>query len=293
MDFSKLSGKIYLNNRYVEVKKANIHVLNHSLHFASAVFEGIRVYNSKSLFLKDHIDRLFQSAEIMKLKINQYSNQIIKITETLIKKNKIKNGYIRPIVFRSSHSMSPETENCKTITAIAVWKWGNLFAKSNGIDVNISKYPRLNKKVYPIQAKSSGSYQTSIISRVESKKNNFDDCLMLDLKKNIAETSACNIFWVKNNKVFTSNEHSILNGITRKAVIKICKKNNIKIFKGDYNLRHLLSADSAFVTGTAAEIQPIRKLLTKKFNVNCKVIKKLEYEYSKLKLDCPDAVKKI
>ena len=293
MDFSKLSGKIYLNNRYVEVKKANIHVLNHSLHFASAVFEGIRVYNSKSLFLKDHIDRLFQSAEIMKLKINQSSNQIIKITETLIKKNKIKNGYIRPIVFRSSHSMSPETENCKTITAIAVWKWGNLFAKSNGIDVNISKYPRLNKKVYPIQAKSSGSYQTSIISRVESKKNNFDDCLMLDLKKNIAETSACNIFWVKNNKVFTSNEHSILNGITRKAVIKICKKNNIKIFKGDYNLRHLLSADSAFVTGTAAEIQPIRKLLTKKFNVNCKVIKKLEYEYSKLKLDCPDAVKKI
>lgn len=293
MDFSKLSGKIFFKNKFIDSKKANVHVLNHSLHFASAIFEGIRVYNSKSLFLRDHIHRLFQSAEIMRLRINYSSKQVEKIIQTLIVKNKLNEGYIRPIVFRSSHSMSPETSKCKSILAIAGWKWGNLFTKDNGISINLSKYPRLNYQIYPIHAKSSGSYQTSVISRIDSKKKNFDDCLMLDLNKNIAETSACNIFWIKNKKIFTSKEHSILNGVTRQAVIKMCKKNNLKIFKGDYNLKHLISADSAFVTGTAAEIQPIGKILGKKYNVKCQIIKQLKNEYNKLKIECPKEVKKI
>ena len=170
MDFSKIKGKIFFNNDFIASKKANIHILNHSLHFATAVFEGIRVYNSKALFIKDHIKRLYSSCKMMQLKINYSPQTLEKITEKLIKMNKLSNGYIRPIVFRSSHSMSPETENCKTLIGIACWEWGNLFDNNSGITINLSKYPRLNKKVYPIEAKSSGSYQTSVISRVESKK---------------------------------------------------------------------------------------------------------------------------
>ena len=170
MDFSKIIGKIFFKNDFIASKKANIHILNHSLHFATAVFEGIRVYNSKALFIKDHIKRLYSSCKMMQLKINYSPQTLEKITEKLIKMNKLSNGYIRPIVFRSSHSMSPETENCKTLIGIACWEWGNLFDNNSGITINLSKYPRLNKKVYPIEAKSSGSYQTSVISRVESKK---------------------------------------------------------------------------------------------------------------------------
>ena len=293
MDFSKIKGKIFFNNDFIASKKANIHILNHSLHFATAVFEGIRVYNSKALFIKDHIKRLYSSCKMMQLKINYSPQTLEKITEKLIKMNKLSNGYIRPIVFRSSHSMSPETENCKTLIGIACWEWGNLFDNNSGITINLSKYPRLNKKVYPIEAKSSGSYQTSVISRVESKKKNYDDCLMLDLEKNIAETSACNIFWIKKNTVFTPLEHSILNGVTRQAVLRICKKNNIKVKKGNYKLNHLINADSVFVTGTAAEIQPVKKILKKNYKNNSEILKKLKFEYEKLKIYCPKEVLKI
>lgn len=293
MDFSKIKGKIFFKNDFIASKKANIHILNHSLHFATAVFEGIRVYNSKALFIKDHIKRLYSSCKMMQLKINYSPQTLEKITEKLIKMNKLSNGYIRPIVFRSSHSMSPETENCKTLIGIACWEWGNLFDNNSGITINLSKYPRLNKKVYPIEAKSSGSYQTSVISRVESKKKNYDDCLMLDLEKNIAETSACNIFWIKKNTVFTPLEHSILNGVTRQAVLRICKKNNIKVKKGNYKLSHLINADSVFVTGTAAEIQPVKKILKKNYKNNSEILKKLKFEYEKLKIYCPKEVLKI
>ena len=293
MDFSKLNNQIYFKNKFIRAEKAKIHVLNHSLHFATSVFEGIRVYNSKSLFLIDHIDRLFLSAKLMGLKQTVTKKNFEKIIKKLIKVNKIKDGYIRPIIFRSSHSMSPDTSNCKSLLVVAVWEWGKLFGQEKGIKLDISKFPKLNNKIYPIQAKSSGSYQISVISRINSKKKNYDDCLMLDLNGNIAESSACNIFWTKKNRLYTSKEHSILNGITRKAVIKICDKNNIKYKIGDFNLDHLLKADSIFLTGTAAEIQPIKKILNNKFKVNCKVMNFLKNEYEKIKINCPDKIHKI
>ena len=293
MDFSNLKGKIFYNNKFISSKSAKIHVLNHSLHFASSVFEGIRVYNSEPLFLGEHIKRLKQSSKIMRLNFKYKQFQIEKIIKKLIKINKLKDGYIRPIIFRSSHSMSPETHMCKTIIAIACWKWEKLFNNDRGITMNVSKYPRLNKKIYPIEAKSSGSYQTSVISRVDARKKKYDDSLMLDLKGNIAESSACNIFWIKRNIVFTSNEHSILNGITRKAVIKLCRINKIKIKIGDYKISSLLNSDSIFLTGTAAEIQSVRKILNKNFTIKSKIVNKLKIEYDKLKKYCPSKINNI
>ena len=293
MDFSKLNNKIYFKDKFIEAKNARIHVLNHSLHFASSVFEGIRVYNSKPLFLIDHIDRLSLSAKLIGLEYPIIRKKIEKVIIKLIKINNIKDGYIRPIVFRSSNSMSPETTECKSLLAIAIWKWGNLFGNEKGIKLNISKFPKLNDKIYPIQAKSSGSYQTSVISRIDSRKKKYDDCLMLDLKGNIAESSACNVFWIKKNILYTSKKHSILDGITRKAVIRIAKKNKIKIYIGDYSLKSLIKADSVFLTGTAAEIQPIKKILNNTFKVDSKLINFFKNEYEKLKKDCPNKVNNI
>ena len=170
MDFSKLKGEIYFKNKFIKAKNAKIHVLNHSLHFASSVFEGIRVYNNKILFLDNHIYRLIESSKLMGLKLKFNFNKIVNLNKLIIKKNNIKFGYIRPLVFRSSHSMSPDTVKCETYLAIAAWKWQNLFDDQSGIKLNIGKFPKLNSKIYPISAKSSGSYQTSVISKIDSNK---------------------------------------------------------------------------------------------------------------------------
>ncbi len=293
MDFSKLKGKIFYKNKFINARKANIHVLNHSLHFSSSVFEGIRVYNKKPLFLSEHLDRLYISSKLMELKVDINKKKLILIIEKLIKLNKINDGYIRPIVFRSSHSMSPETKNCKSIIAIAAWKWGTLFNMEKGISLMLAKYPKLNKSIFPIHAKSSGSYQVAVISRVEADKKKFDDCLMLDLKGNVAESTACNIFWIKNSTVYTPQEHSILQGITRKAVIKICRKNKIRLIIGDFKLKKIFSADNVFVTGTAAEIQTVRKIKNKNYKIESKIIKLIKDNYNKIKLKSPLTTSKI
>lgn len=293
MDFSKLKGKIFYKNKFINARKANIHVLNHSLHFSSSVFEGIRVYNKKPLFLSEHLDRLYISSKLMELKVDINKKKLILIIEKLIKLNKINDGYIRPIVFRSSHSMSPETKDCKSIIAIAAWKWGTLFNMEKGISLMLAKYPKLNKSIFPIHAKSSGSYQVAVISRVEADKKKFDDCLMLDLKGNVAESTACNIFWIKNSTVYTPQEHSILQGITRKAVIKICRKNKIRLIIGDFKLKKIFSADNVFVTGTAAEIQTVRKIKNKNYKIESKIIKLIKDNYNKIKLKSPFTTSKI
>lgn len=189
--------------------------------------------------------------------------------------------------------MSPDTSKCKSLVCIATWKWPALFASDLGIKLNIARYPKLNNKIYPMEAKSSGSYQISVISRIESAKKKFDDCLMLDIKKNIAETSACNIFWIKKDTVYTSKEHSILDGITRKAVIEICKINKLKVKKGDYKIKHILNSDCVFVTGTAAEIQFVKRINKFKFDKNNQIFQKIKKAYKKLKENPPIKVKEI
>ena len=292
MDFSKLKGAIYFNGKFIDSKKAKIHVLNHSLHFASSIVEGIGVYNGKPLFLREHLLRLKRSAKIMKLSLPYSLRKLEKISKQLVIKNKIKNGYIRPIIYRSSHSMSPETKLCKSQIAIAAWKWGKLFNKS-ALSLAISKYPKLNTKIYPINAKSSGSYQTSVLARADLEKTKFDDCLMLDLKGNISETSACNIFWIKDKKIYTPLTHSILDGITRRCMIKLCKLYKIDISMNDYKLEKIYSADSVFTTGTAAEIQIISKIKNKKFKVNSDIIEFLKEKYQLIKKTAPNSINDI
>jgi branched-chain amino acid aminotransferase len=278
MDFSKLKGFIFFNDKFIPSKKANIHVLNHSLHFATSVFEGIAVYNGKPFLSVDHFKRLLNSSKLLKLNFNQKLKKLDIISAKLIKKNNIKNGYIRPIVFRSDNSMSPDISDCKTKFAMAAWEWGKLFKKKS-ISLTISKWPKLSYKEFPIQAKSSGSYQASVISKAELPKKIFDDCVMLDLKKNVAETTACNIFWIKNKTIYTPKTHSILNGITRQAIIKIAKKCKIRVKTGDYKLNKLLNADTVFLTGTAAEIQLVGKIKNKKFNIKNTLLSQIKKEF--------------
>ena len=292
IDFSKLKGKIYFEGKFIKFSKANIHVLNHSLHFSASVFEGIAIYNNKPLFELDHFKRLNNSAKILRLEFNLSSSEFTKINKYLIKYNKIKNGYIRPVLYRSSHSMSPDTSDCKSCLAIASWSWGKLFNKK-AISLEISKWPKLNRKIFPIEAKSSGSYQSSVIARIDAKKKGYDDCLMLDTNNFVSETTACNIFWIKKKVLFTPKTESALNGITRQAVIQISKKLGIKLRIGNYKLKDVLIADLVFLTGTAAEVQLVSNIKGKKFKLNNYTFNEIKKYYEIIKTKTPSSVKSI
>jgi branched-chain amino acid aminotransferase len=292
MDFSKIRGKLYLDGKYLKISRAKISVFTHSLHFSGAVFEGIRIYNGKSLFINDHIERLLISAKLMHLNIKKRKNEIIKICNEIIKINNLNNGYIRPIIFRSSHSMSPDVSKCHPVLCIAGWEWSNLFNKKY-IKIAIAKLKKTNNTIFPIAAKSAASYQTSIIEKINSSKMGFDDSLFIDSKKFVEETTACNIFWVKNKKIYTPKIKNILNGITRKAIMTICRKNKLQIFENNYKIDKLLKAESVFLTGTAAEIQIVKKISQTKFLLKSEIVQFLIKEYNKIKVSGITSVKKI
>jgi branched-chain amino acid aminotransferase len=283
MKFDKLCKVIFLKNKYVSSSKANFHILSHSLHFASSVFEGIRVYNKVPFYLNDHLKRLENSCKIMDLELPFPKESISKICNEIIKKNKIKDGYLRPIIFRGTESMSPETIQCSTILSISGWSWNKLYGQKN-VSLIVSKWRKPNPNISPVAAKSSGSYQISTLAKNYALKKGFDDALMLDVNENICESSSCNIFWVKDKKVFTPTTISALEGITRKIVINILKKNKIKVKIGDFKLAHIYEADEAFLTGTASEIVGIEKINKKKYK-NFQFIKLIKSKFEKLKND--------
>lgn len=253
MNFEEICKIIFLKNKYLKSKDSKIHILCHSLHFSSSVFEGIRVYNKKPFFLEDHIERLFKSCDIMGLKLDLKKNQVTEICYEVVKKNKLNNGYIRPIVFRGAQSMAPDTKDCEVLLSVAAWKW-DIFYKNPSLKLTLAKWKKPGPDVSPVAAKSSGSYQISTLAKNDAMKNGFDDVVMLDHKNYVAESSSCNIFWIKDNKVYTPTTRCSLAGITRKIVLNILKNKKIKFKVGNYRINELFDSDEVFLTGTASEI---------------------------------------
>ena len=264
MNFEEICKIIFLKNKYLKSKDSQVHILCHSLHFSSSVFEGIRVYNKKSFFLEDHIERLFKSCEIMGLNLVLKKNQVIDICNEVVKKNKLTNGYIRPIVFRGAQSMAPDTQDCEVLLGVAAWKW-DIFYKNSSLKLTLAKWKKPGPDVSPVAAKSSGSYQISTLAKNDAIKNGYDDVVMLDHKNYVAESSSCNIFWVKDNIIYTPTTRCSLAGITREIVLNILKKENIKFKVGNFRLKKLIDADEVFLTGTASEIINVCQIDNKRF----------------------------
>ena len=282
MNFENLPGKIFYKNKFIESNLATLHVLSHSLHFASAVFEGIRVYNYKPFFLESHLKRLMDSCNIMMIKPPINQDKISDLCVQLIKINKLKNGYIRPIIFKGPGSMAPESINCKAEIAIAGWEWKSLFNNKKNIKLNLSKWRKPHENVFPVKAMSSGSYQIATLAKNEAIAKGYDDSLMLDSNNNIAEGTACNIFWRIKDTIYTSDTHSILNGITRRVVIKIIDKLKLPLKVGNFSINKFIKADEVFFTGTAAEVMNISSLDNYIFKSD-EFTKLLKEEYNLLK----------
>ena len=267
LPFDNRDGVIWLNGKFVEWRHANVHVLNHGLHYASCVFEGLRIYNGKIFKLDEHIERLFKSAKILDLDIPYNYQEVVDISKEIILKQNISDGYVRPVVWRGSEMMAISAKKGSTNLAIAAWEWPSYFSPKKlleGIKLNVSKWLRPSPESAPTDSKAAGLYMICSLSKHEAEKLGFDDALMLDYRGYVAEATGANIFFVKENELFTPVADCFLNGITRQTVIEIAQENNIKVHEKHFELDFLKTCDEVFLTGTAVEITPVSSI--KDFN---------------------------
>lgn len=262
------TGKIWFNGEFVDWKEANIHVLSHVIHYGSSVFEGIRCYNTQNgsaIFrLREHVERLFSSGKIYRMDIPYTVEEICDAIIETIRVNELKDCYIRPVVFRGYKELGVYPLNCPIETVIAVWEWGKYLGEEaieNGVDVGVSTWRRMAPNTLPNMAKAGANYMNSQLAKMESVLNGFDEAIMMDYQGTVSEGTGENIFLVKDNVLYTPHSSlSILSGITRDSVIKIAKDLDIMVKEESIPREMLYLADEIFLTGTAAEITPVRSV---------------------------------
>jgi branched-chain amino acid aminotransferase len=283
--FDKRTGKIWFNNELVDWSSAKVHVLNHGLHYASCVFEGERVYDGNIFKLSEHTERLFHSAKRMEIKIPYSQSEINQACNQIVSVQNVKNGYVRPVVWRGSEMMAISAQKNKTNVAIATWEWGSYFdpkLKLKGIKLNISKWKRPNPNSVPWDTKASGLYMICTLSKHEAESQGFTDSLMLDHDGNIAEATGANIFFKdKEGSLHTPIPDSFLDGITRRCVIDLAKSKKIKVIERKIKPAEMSSLVGCFLTGTAAEITPVSQIDKFNFSV-CNIIVDLSESYQLL-----------
>jgi len=283
--YDKRSGKIWFNGKTVNWKDANIHILNHGLHYASCVFEGERVYDGEIFKLEEHTERLYHSAKRMGIVVPYSQKEINDACKNIVHIQKVKNGYVRPLIWRGSEMMAISAQKNKIHVAVATWEWGSYFdpkLKQNGIKLNISSWRRPAPNTIPWDTKAAGLYMICTLSKHEAEAKGFTDSLMLDHEGNIAEATGANVFFKSNNEeLHTPIPDSFLDGITRREVIKIAKSKGIKIIERKIKPEEMKEFVGCFLTGTAAEVTPVSQIDEYKFKV-CNLISGLNDAYQKL-----------
>ena len=283
--YDKRSGKIWFNGQTVDWADANIHVLNHGLHYASCVFEGERVYEGEIFKLEDHTERLFHSANRMGIKVPYSQAEINEACKNIVNIQNVQNGYVRPLIWRVSEMMAISAQKNKVHVAIATWEWGSYFdpkLKLNGIKLNISNWRRPAPNTIPWDTKASGLYMICTLSKHEAEAKGYTDSLMLDFEGNIAEATGANIFFKnKSGELHTPIPDSFLDGITRREVIKIAKSKGIKVVERKIKPEEMKDFVGCFLTGTAAEVTPVSQIAQNSFKV-CDLITDLNKSYQNL-----------
>jgi branched-chain amino acid aminotransferase len=261
-------SKIWMDGKLIPWEEANVHILTHSLHYGLGVFEGIRCYlghdgKSAVFRLREHVDRLFDSAQIGDIRIPYSKREISEACKETLRANRLKEGYIRPIVFIGEGVMGVYPGDNPIQVAIITWSWGAYLgeeALEKGIRVKVSSYTRHHVNVMMTKAKICGNYVNSVLAKREVMKMGYDEALMLDTEGYVSEASGENIFMVKNGVLKTTPLTSILSGITRNSVIQIAKAKKITLLEERFTRDELYTAQEAFFTGTAAELTPIREV---------------------------------
>jgi branched-chain amino acid aminotransferase len=273
MKMSDLKGKIWMDGKLVEWSDAKVHVLTHTLHYGTGVFEGVRAYETSggpAIFrLEDHTNRLFESARLIGMKIPYNSKELNDAQSKVVKINNLKNAYIRPMCFYGSEGMGLRADNLKVHAIIAAWDWGSYLGDDkilNGIKVKVTDFPKRSEKSMLHKAKASGNYLYSMLALKDALNSGFDEALILDVDDNVNEGSGENFFMIANNTIHTPKDATVLNGITRQTVMKIARDLNYNVEETNISVDDVKSADEAFFTGTAAEVTPIIQVDNVKIN---------------------------
>ena len=268
MSFADRDGWIWFDGEMVPWREAKVHVLTHTLHYGLGVFEGVRAYDTEregaAIFrLHDHTDRLYRSAKILNIDIPFSKKQINEAQKLVVRENKLKEAYLRPMVFLGSEGMGLRAEGLKVHAIVAAWDWPSYMspeALKSGIKVRTSSYTRHHPNITMTKAKANGNYINSMLALREALDCGCEEALMLDVDGFIAEGSGENVFIVRDGVVYTPELSACLDGITRKTVINLAEKAGYKIVEKRITRDEVYVADEAFFTGTAAEVLPISEL---------------------------------
>jgi len=260
--------RIWMDGRLIPWEEARVHVLTHTLHYGLGVFEGIRCYacvdgRSAVFRLRDHVERLFGSAHIAQIPMPYTREEISQAILEVLRANGLKEAYIRPLVFIGDGEMGLYVEELRVHVTIVAWPWGAYLGEEglrDGIRVKISSYTRLPVNAFPSKAKICGNYVNSILAKREAKEAGYDEAILLDGEGYVSEASGENVFMVKRGVLRTSPLASILEGITRESVIRLARDQGIPVVEERFTRDELYLADEAFLTGTAAEITPVREV---------------------------------
>lgn len=283
--------KIWMDGKLVSWGKANIHILTHTLHYGFGVFEGIRCYKTEegpAIFrLNEHVNRFFNSAHILKIKLPFSKEKISDAIKDTIKANKLDECYIRPLAYLGYGAMGLNPLNSPVNVAIAVWPWGVYLgedALTNGLRAKISSFTRHHSNISMTKAKVVGNYVNSSLATMEAKEMGYDEAILLDPRGYVAEGSGENIFVVKNNILRTPLPDSILPGITRASIMELANDLDYDVCEGNITRDELYIADEVFLTGTAAEITPVREVDGRVIGEGKPglVTKKLQIEFSNI-----------
>ncbi len=262
------SGKIWFNGKIVDWKNANLHVLSHVVHYGSSVFEGIRCYNTKkgpAIFrLREHVQRLVNSGKIYRMDIPYSVEEICQAIIDTIKINGLKHCYIRPVAFRGYGELGVYPLNCPVETVIAAWPWGKYLGEEaieKGVEVGVSSWRRMAPDTMPNMAKAGSNYMNSQLAKMESITNGYDEGIMLDYQGMVSEGSGENIFVVLDGVIYTPPiSSSLLSGLTRDAVITLAGEMGLEVREEQIPREMLYISDEVFLTGTAAEVTPVRSV---------------------------------
>jgi branched-chain amino acid aminotransferase len=288
MIMSDLKGKIWMDGDLLEWSDAKIHVLTHTLHYGTGVFEGVRAYETSAgpaIFrLNDHTKRLFHSADLIGMSIPYSPEELNDAQANIVRENKLNNAYIRPMCFYGSEGMGLRADNLKVHVCIAAWDWGSYLGDdkiTNGIKVKVTDFPKRCEKSMLHKAKASGNYLYSMLALKDALNSGFDEALILDVDNNVNEGSGENFFMVKDDILYTPRDHTVLNGITRQTIIDISDDLDLEVFEKDISVDDVKLADEAFFTGTAAEVTPVVQVDQSKIGngMTGKITRKIQKEY--------------
>jgi len=266
--FDDRDGFIWLDGKLIPWRDAQMHVLTHALHYASAVFEGERAYAGRVFKSREHSERLRRSAELLDFEIPYTAEQIDAAKAETLKANGLTDAYLRPIAWRGAEMMGVSAQHNKIHLAIATWAWPSYFSpelRARGIRLCMAKYRRPSPETAPTASKAAGLYMICTISKHQAEREGFQDALMLDYRGQVAEATGANVFFVIDGEIHTPTPDCFLDGLTRRTVIDLARARQFKVVERAILPDEMARATECFLTGTAAEITPVGEIAQYRF----------------------------